>query len=1689
MNALDEQNMLEERVYEPDLDLLTQVGRHLTGASDETEVWSLTLSSAVSLLGAEVGVWVSVDSGEILASQPVSTESVDCPPHWTVDYLAQMTEPHPLSLSSSDGRWGEILALPVPEDAGNGWLVLGRTGGGFGIESKILGLALCEIGRVAAAGVVKYRRVNAMRTRQVDELWRVQKMARSVGETLELKTVLQKVLDAVYALIPYDAGEITLYDSTRDLLVRRAYRSTETANQAGESREATYGLDQGLSGWLAQHRTPLLINDFAGYERIQPKSTSLQNWAHAYLGVPLEVRDQLVGTLEIASDQSGRFTERDRNLAQLFGDQVAVAVENAQRYTEADVELRRRLDAMESMQRVSREIASTLALDHILDLVLDEAIAFGEANAGCVITFSEDGNVIRALQGYDREQAEQLRTAVELWTSETELAARLSDRQMIDLRLAADPEAFWAALPGTGTVVITPVFFEQRLSAAILLQAPRAGAFTPSLRSLLEGLAVHVAIALGNAQRYQEQLRRGEQMRQRIEQMSRLLEMGRIMRSDRPLSDILLDAAYVIQEGAGFEVVLISVLAGDALQRVAGAGIPLTEFEARKDVRIPWEQVDELCQDRFQIGRCYYIPAEYKAVREGLDVFSFNEAPDEVGKGLWHPEDLFFVPLRGSTGRILGVMSVDRPRNGRAPDASVAEVLEIFASQVALAIENNRLVEDLRRQVNTLSLFNELNRSITTKLDLPLVLNTVVQSVTNLLEYDFSTIFLSEDETEHFVPLASSGYALNLLDDLDVSCDSEAVRRVANTGMPLVVEDVQEERGYIQGRVPVGSSIMVPLVVEGRPVGILTADRRTQGDFTPAEVATLTALADQVSVAVDNARLFEEVKRFSEELEARVTERTQELAEALEHLRLQRDRSEVLYRIASELVASLDMDRVLSQALMLLQRAVRADQGAVVLLNNDTGQLIYRAVIGHTEPIAPGGEQAPFDRREGLVAWVLEHKEAVILPDVQTDDRYQTDVFAGMCATMVVPILGNAGEGMGIILLQSEKNDIFNESHLQLVEAAAIQLGNALNNAELYRMIREQAERLGEMLRTQRIEAAKNQAILEGIADGVMVADADGRVILFNAAAERILSINRNQALDRHQDEILSLYGNETRGWLSQIERWKEDPAGKDEGGDAFISHRLEVGRRYVGVRVSPVVSQGGEFLGIVSVFRDITAEIEADRAKSEFVSTVSHELRTPMTSIVGYVDLMVNGAVGELTEMQLSFLKKVKNNADRLTILVNDLLDISRIEQGHIELQREPLVLMDVVQQVVDLMRPKIEEKGQSIEVVMPEGLPEVHADAARLNQIVTNIVSNAYKYTPIGGAITLYAYVRDEMMHVAIKDTGIGIAPENQQKIFDRFYRVEDDPAVYEVSGTGLGLAITLSLIQMHGGEIWLESVLGTGSIFTFSIPLAEDVPARDVGSPPPSLVEDSTPVVLVVEDDAEVGELLRVTLESEGYEVLLARSGDEAIRIARERLPDFISLDIRLPDLDGFEVMQLLKREPETADIPVAIVSVISARAHGLELGAVAYLNKPLDAQKLLDVIRQSLNTSESVVIVDRDKEALDRIRTLLQSKGFGVRTTTHPERVLPLLQKVRPAMLVYDMTLSSEGNSYQMLKSLKRSASATDIPVVVTGANMNDVAAGDLTALDVIRVIPKPYAPDQLATDIETLIQENEALKER
>jgi signal transduction histidine kinase len=267
--------------------------------------------------------------------------------------------------------------------------------------------------------------------------------------------------------------------------------------------------------------------------------------------------------------------------------------------------------------------------------------------------------------------------------------------------------------------------------------------------------------------------------------------------------------------------------------------------------------------------------------------------------------------------------------------------------------------------------------------------------------------------------------------------------------------------------------------------------------------------------------------------------------------------------------------------------------------------------------------------------------------------------------------------------------------------------------------------------------------------------------------------------------------------------------------------HQLQIDGRTLRAHFAPVLSSPGERLGGVVVYHDISREVLADRLKSEFIATASHELRTPLTSIRGYIDLLLLGTLGTLSQAQNDFLKVVKNNVVRLVELIDDLLDVSRAEAGEMRLRRETIDLAEVLYEVGESLYSQFTARSISLAIDVPDGLPSVVADRQRLRQIVVNLVNNACKYTPEGGHVDVVARNGGEKLRVDVRDTGVGIAQDAQSHIFTPFYRA-DNPLREQAGGTGLGLSITKTLIDLHGGEIWFESHEGQGSTFSFTLPL---------------------------------------------------------------------------------------------------------------------------------------------------------------------------------------------------------------------------------------------------------------------------
>jgi len=1689
-----------------------------------------------------------------------------------------------------------------------------------------------------AVNAIEHARLYEEARRRALELASLSRVATTITSTLNLEQVLQTIATSVLEVTGCDASAIFVRDE-REPVLRLA--ATHGLSPEYIRRSQTLPIESGGEGHAAAVGWPIIVEDLNAdptLRRIAPLAQ--EEGFLAFADLPLRVGDRVIGMLAAFYAQPHHFTEGERELLATFADQAAIAIENARLYAQADQHLQKQRSALSGLQRVARELSLTFDQEQILRLVLEESLHIADTSCGAILIRNDSGAWELALcAGYLEEEQAALRQELR----------DVSPEHILSEMERSNQTTYWTDRTGhpvlgrtdARSVLAVPVRFGESLTGVIALLSPRADAFDAEVRQFIETIAAQASIAIANARWHQEQQTRATLLHQRADQLSRVLEISRAFRSDRPLEEVLEEIAHAVQESAGFNLVLISVLEGDppVLRRVAGAGIPLSTLKQLKKTPQSWKTVQAVLDERFRIGQSYYIPAEEQSRWRGrLDVYEERLEMASRQPGQWHPQDLLLVPLIGPSGQIQGMLSVDRPRSGRVPDYPTIEALEIFAAQAAVAIENARLLEDLQRRLDILETFNNLNRAVTARLDLRSVLQTVVEAIPRLLQCQGSVVFLRNPETGQYEARAAHGHDLSSLLERTFAPGEGMVGQVAQSGMPLSVADAATVGSACY--IPAGAVALAPMAIGDEVVGVLAADRPTRQTFTPTDLAVLTALADQVAVAIQNARLFEEavgrtqelstlleaasalsftldldwvlyalserlldltgadgcvisewdrdtdqvtitwearkekqaaplvcrmyraaerppvqevflthepavltanvpgaqpllqersaqvlllvpmisrgqtvglvelerretrpftpneirlaqalanqaataiqnarlyeqIRRFTEELEHRVEERTRELAQALQDLTAERDRLDALYRIASQVASSLDVGQVLHRTLEIVAQVTGAEQGFILLVDSQTDTLVRRAAFGVPVHIPISGLPTRFRRGEGLAGWVLAHNRSALISDLSADPRWVPGPEGEEQKSGLAVPIGVAGEMLGVLLLFSTRPGYFTADHLRLAEAAAAQIANAVNNAALYDLIRQQAEDLGVMLKQQQVEAAKSQAILDGVADGVLFADASGRIVLFNPAAERILEIPRQQAIGRSIREMLGLYGVEGRKWLAALEDWAAHPA--DRTPEDFVAERLQLGDRVVSVHASPVI-RGTEYLGTVSVFRDITAEVEADRAKSEFISTVSHELRTPMTSIKGYADLLMLGMAGPLSDQQKHFIGIIRNNAERMVALVSDLLDISRIESGRVQLDLRAIHIREVVMQVVGTLQGKAQSKNIALQVDVSENLPLVWGDSNRVAQILTNLISNAIQYTPPGGRVTISAHPSGDMMEVSVADTGIGISKEDQRKIFDRFFRA-DDPLVQETPGTGLGLPITASLVQMHGGQIWVESELGEGSTFTFTLPLA----VTQAGTPSPPVLAQGAPV-LVVEDEADIANLIRIHLEREGYPVQIASRGDEALRLAREIQPRLITLDIRLPDMDGFTVLERLKRDPQTANIPVIVVSIVPDREKGLQLGAVDYLGKPIDEEQLMELVRRVLHQKGLILVVDDDRDNLSLMREALRRQGFSVQTTGYGKRALQIAREVHPALILLDLKLR-DVDGYQVLRNLKSDPRTRHIPVVIMSGSVTDeeLKGQRALALGAVRFVTKPFAIDEFVREISSLVQ--------
>jgi len=367
---------------------------------------------------------------------------------------------------------------------------------------------------------------------------------------------------------------------------------------------------------------------------------------------------------------------------------------------------------------------------------------------------------------------------------------------------------------------------------------------------------------------------------------------------------------------------------------------------------------------------------------------------------------------------------------------------------------------------------------------------------------------------------------------------------------------------------------------------------------------------------------------------------------------------------------------------------------------------------------------------------------------------------------------------------------------------------------------------------------------------------------------------------------------------------------------------------------------------------------LEANRLKSEFLSVMNHELRTPLNAIIGFSEVLKDYD-GSMDDRQEKYLMNIETSGRNLLQLVNDILDLANVSSDSLELEKDDISIPQVLEDIRKLGHPFAAQRRIWLEVEPSGPLPLVEADEAKVKRVLYNLVSNAIKFTPEGGSVTLRARAAEGFVQVSVSDTGIGISEEDQERIFTMFQQL-DSTRTRKFQGTGVGLALSRSLVRLHGGDLWVESELGKGSTFFFTLPMKEgqrrEYDWKAEGHKTPEAVvakaeSKGQPVVLVVEDDPQTNELLSLWLKDASYRTAQAFDGKQALRLARELKPYAIILDILLPGVDGWQVMEELKAEPETGMIPVIIVSILDRRQKGMQMGAFDYFVKPVGKRELL------------------------------------------------------------------------------------------------------------------------------------------
>jgi GAF domain-containing protein/CheY-like chemotaxis protein len=1350
------------------------------------------------------------------------------------------------------------------------------------------------------------------------------------------------------------------------------------------------------------------------------------------LAIPLIRGTGVVGALTLARE-AGKvlFTDREIALAETFADQAAIAVENARLFKgiqERNRDLTEALEQQTATADVLRTISrSPVALESVLAELGESAARLCQASDA--LFGKIDGDQIRIIAGYNRvvatpgprpvsrdyvgERAALEGRTIQAVGSLAELEARFANSG------AALREVGWTSAAYLGV----PLLRNGQPVGMFSIRRNQAVPFTDKQIALAETFADQAVIAMENARLFEELRERNREQAEALEREQATGEVLRVIsRSTEDLGASLravAEAAARLCKGEDAQVWLKDgdylVASGRARNALGVAAFapgtrvgPITErnsptmVAARTAKTIHAQDMARWAEERAgSAEELEYMLGQLR--REGTNI------------------RLSAPLLRG--GDVVGVLTIFRreePFNNR--EIALAET---FADQAAIAVENARLFQNIQERNRQLTEALEQQTATADVLriiseapaDLQRVLDALIANAVRLCDGDLGRVmqvaggelrrlaFYSKDplspmsrtDTQPLTRGSLPGRAvLEMEAATSYGTDEQRALDFPEAPPPLIVPGVL-------------AVAAVPLVREGGAIGALVVRRREGPPFAERETTLLRTFADQAVIAMENARLFGELQ-----------ERNREQAEALER---EQATAEVL-RVISR--SPEDLEVALQAVANTAARLCQADQARVILREGDELKPGPSGPPGAAPDHIVPGRRWPLDGRHGPISAAVLSGKVIQFEDLIRYERSRgapandlsrlTGIYGPSGPPgLTVPLLRGTEAVGALMLVRDVGGNPFSEREVALASTFADQAAIAVENARLFQGIQDRNRDLTEALEQQTATADVLRIISEAPADLERVLN----TLVANAV--RVCGGERGRLYLREGDELRSYaaIGFDvadisyplSRRWMSAAAVLEGKNAIHFGSTDEYLREYPDtpIGRVPAGARIAVPLIREGEPIGSLFVMRGRapfleketallrtfadqaviavenarlfeelqsrtgelqarTQELEAaSGAKSDFLSRMSHELRTPLNAIIGFAEIMAMDSTTSLRQQDR--VQHILAGGRHLLGLINEVLDIARIESGRLSLSLEPVPLDGVVQEVLDLERPLAEEAGVELNIGESDTFGVVvQADRQRLRQVVLNLVGNAVKYNRRGGSVSLAIDQAPSMaepkVRLTVRDTGAGLEPEQIGRLFEPFERLSADSS--NVEGTGLGLAIARGLVEAMGGSIGVESVVGEGSAFWIELPVAAGAAAQN-RLPDEAAAQgeeaDLQPVetrltLLYIEDNQPNVDLVQHALEFRpGVELLTAPDGATGVRIARRYRPGLVLLDLNLPDLQGDEVLATLRADERTAAIPVVMVSADAMQGQIdrlLAAGAHAYLTKPVQVRRLLAII---------------------------------------------------------------------------------------------------------------------------------------